>query len=178
MTLIVETGAGIAGAESYATVAYITAYWAARPHLALAATWAAAIEARQEGAAREATAFCDATWGVYYRGIRAGYVQGLLFPRTGAKDDAGYLMPALPTELKVAVAELAARALSAPLATDVDRGGEIKRIKKKVGPLEKETEYFDTATVEKSFGSVAGILAPLMNGSQPGGYGAATWHWN
>lgn len=176
MSLVVETGEGVSGAESYASVAYITAYWAARAHMALAATWNAATTANKEGAAREASAFCDATWGRYYRGRRAGTVQGLQFPRSGAKDDAGYPLPGLPTELQMAVAELAARALSNPLAEDVDRGGEIKRLREKVGPLETETEYFDSATVEKSYGMVSGMLAPILNGGEPGN-GGAQWNW-
>lgn len=63
MTLIVETGASVVGAESYATTATIDAYWLARPQMAQAALWAAATDAVKEGAAREATAFLDAKIG-------------------------------------------------------------------------------------------------------------------
>lgn len=179
MSLIVETGAGIQGAESYASVAFITAYWAARPHNALAAVWAAITPAsKMEGCAREASTYLDANWGAYYRGVRAGYVQGLQFPRTGANDAAGYPLPSLPTELQAAVAELAVRASTSPLASDIDTGARVKSLRKKVGPLEKETEYFDPgyAAPKTSYGVVADLLAPILNGTQPGA-SAASWNW-
>lgn len=171
MALTVETGTGVAGAESYATVAYIDAYWAARTHTSLYTTWsgASSTTAKKEGAAREATAYIDAVWGPYYRGVRRGRVQGLLWPRTGAKDDAGYPLPDLPPELQAAVAELAARAISAALQSDIDTGERIKSQTKKVGPVQKTTEYFDAGNPapKTSYGVVADILAPILNGSQP-----------
>lgn len=165
MALTVETGAGVAGADSYATSAYIDAYWLARPHLALAATWAAG-STNKDGAAREATAYIDATWGPYFKGVRRGYVQGLLFPRTGAEDEAGYPLPDLPACLPMAVAELAARALSAPLAADDTETG-IKRERQTVGPITKEVEYADGAVHRANYGAVADLLAPVLNGRQP-----------
>ena len=75
MSLTVETGSGVYGAESYATTAYISTYWSNRSHSSLADTWATANAQAKEGAAREATAYIDATWGPYYRGERAGYQQ-------------------------------------------------------------------------------------------------------
>lgn len=177
MALIVETGSGVSGSESYASVAVIDAYWAARSHNALSATWAAVTPtAKKEGAAREATAYMDSIWGPYYRGVRRGYVQGTLFPRTGAKDDAGYPLPDLPPELVAAVCELAARAVTAPLAADIDTGARVKSQTKKVGPLEKSTEYFDGgAAPQTAYGAVDNILAPLLNGSQPR---APNAHWS
>jgi hypothetical protein len=88
-----ETGAGVPGADTYAAQAWIDAYWTARPHLALAATWAAASTGNKDGAAREATAYIDGAFGPYFRGVRRGFVQGLEFPRTAAKDDASYALP-------------------------------------------------------------------------------------
>lgn len=178
MALSVETGAGIQGAESYAAVAIIDAYWAARTHDARAAVWSAATAPKKEGAAREATAYMDATWGPYYRGVRRGYVQGLLFPRTGAKDDAGYPLPDMPPEAVAACCELAARAVAAPLAADIDMGARVKSLSKKVGPIEKTTEYFDGAgaALQTSYGIVESILAPLLNGSQPRAP-TANWSW-
>ncbi len=176
MSIVVETGQGVAGSESYAATATIDAYWAARTHNALAATWAALTTAKKEGAAREASDFADATWGPYYRGVRRGYVQGKLFPRTGAKDDAGYPLPDLPPELVAAVCELAPRAATSPLAADIDTGARVKSQTKKVGPLEKSTEYFDGgAAPQTAYGAVDNILAPLLNGSQPR---APNAHWS
>lgn len=174
MALLPETGAGIAGADTYAARATVLAYWTARPHDALAAIVAAADVDDVDGAAREATAFIDGAWGPYYRGVRRGYVQGLLFPRTGACDDAGYPLPDLPPELVSAVCELSARALSARLADDVDLTALIKR--EKTGPL--ETEYFQPAMNAPlvTYGVVGNLLAPILNGAQPGAPNAG-WAW-
>ena len=114
MTLVVEDGTGVPGADSYAALAGADAYFAARAHLALAATWDAATDANKEGALREASAYLDATYGPHYRGTRRGYVQGLEWPRSGARDDADYPLPALPEVLVRATCELAAGAAVRP----------------------------------------------------------------
>lgn len=174
MALTVETGAGVQGADTYAARATVLAYWVARPHDALAATVAAADVDELDGAIREATAFIDGAYGPYFRGVRRGYVQGLLWPRSGACDDAGYPLPGLPPELISAVCELAPRALGARLADDVDLTAQIKR--EKTGPL--ETEYFQPAMNAPlvTYGVVGSLLAPILNGAQPGAPNAG-WAW-
>lgn len=178
MTLSVETGTGVQGAEAYASIATIGAYWTKRSHMALATTWSAATDAQKEGAAREASTYLDATFGAFYRGARRGRLQGLLWPRSDAKDEAGYDLPALPSEIVTATCELAARALSAPLASDVDLGARVKSQTKKVGPIEKTTEYFDggTQATQTSYGAINDMLAPILNGSQPGARNP-NWNW-
>ena len=163
MALIVEDGTGVQGAESYADAAFITAYWAARPQNALAAGVAAASTANLEGAAREATGFIEATWGNYYRGKRSGYAQGLMWPRTDAFDEQEYPLPALPTELQTAVAELAARAIADALAKDFDAGGMVSS--EQVGPI--RITYEPGAPAQKVYGVIGLTLAPILNGSQP-----------
>ena len=181
MSIVVETGQGVAGSESYAATATIDAYWAARTHNALYTTWSAVSNttAKKEGAAREASAYLDATFGAYYRGQRRGRVQGLMWPRSNAKDEAGYSLPDLPSEIVTATCELAARALSAPLAADIDLGARVKSQTKKVGPIEKTTEYFDggSEATKTSYGMVSLMLAPVLNGSQPGAPNA-NWSWS
>ena len=179
MTLSVETGDGIQGAEAYASIATIGAYWTKRSHMALATTWSAATDAQKEGAAREASTYLDATFGAFYRGARRGRLQGLLWPRSDAKDEAGYSLPDLPSEIVTATCELAARALSAPLAADIDLGARVKSQTKKVGPIEKTTEYFDggSEATKTSYGMVSLMLATVLNGSQPGAPNA-NWSWS
>lgn len=176
MTLTVEDGAGVSGAESYASVAAIDAYWAARTHLAFATTWAAGGAPAKEGAAREASAYVDAIWGAFYRGTRSGYLQGLMWPRTGAMNAAGYALPDLPPELVAAVCELAGRAILAPLVADTEVNGVVKSFTEKIGPLEESTEYSLNGPTEPRYGVVDGILAPILNGSQPGARGGG-WNW-
>ena len=175
MALIVETGAGIAGAESYNSVAEISAYWAKRGHTAFAVAWAAAITANHEGAAREATDFLDAEYGPFYRGTRKGYVQGKMWPRTSAQDGTGYILPALPPELKQAHAELAGRAISGRLSDDADVAGFVQSTSVKVGPISESITYAGGAMLEKKFGFLDGIMAPLLDRVEPGS--SASWAW-
>lgn len=173
MSLVTEDGTGVAGAESYASVAGVDTHWAARAHTALAATWTVATTANKEGALREATDYLDASFSQYYRGKRAGRVQGLEWPRSGANDDSGYPLPGLPAELVKATCELAARALSAPLVADLARGGKVKR-ERVEGAI--EVEYTDGAPTQTSYGVVNQTLAPILNGAQPSA-ADASWHW-
>jgi hypothetical protein len=172
MTIMVEDGTGVQGAESYASVAFADAYFTARSHLAIATTWAAVgtTTAKKEGALREATAYLDAEFGPRYRGTRAGRVQGLLWPRTGALGDEGYSLPALPLELQQAAAELAGRAISAPLADDEARGGDIKRMK--AGSV--EIEYAQGAKLGTTYGIVSKMLIPLLDCAEDS---KTLWSW-
>lgn len=176
VTETVETGAGVSGANTYALAATITAYWANQPHRAEAIAWAAAASDTQKGAGIEASAFLDGAYGPYYRGQRAGYVQGLLFPRVNAIDDADYQLPGLPPQIVTATCELAGRAVTAALSEDATVSGKIKRESVKAGPVSAETEYSSTVSSEKKFGFVAGILAPVLNGQQPGAP-TVNWAW-
>lgn len=169
MTLIVEDGTGVSGAESYASTSYIDTYWTNRPQRTYSATWLALTTPNKEGCAREASAYIDAIWGPYYRGVRYGWVQGLLWPRTGAFDEAqslrrpAYELPDLPACLLSAVAELAVRASAAILGADLDRGGMIKMLK--AGSV--QVEYVDGAPARPTYGVIGDLLAPILNGSQP-----------
>lgn len=170
MSLIVETGAGVEGAESYATVAFIDAYWLARTHDPRSVTWAAATTPKKEGAAREASAFMDATWGSQYRGTRRGYVQGLEFPRTEANDDAGFPLPDHPAQLMTAVAELSPKALAGPLAPDVKAGGGvIERVK----ASSVEVQFAVNGSTEKAYPAVARLLTPLLRADSAYYFGVA-----
>lgn len=173
MALTAEDGTGVVGAESYATEAGADTYFGKRTHTALYTTWNAGTTATKEGALREATEYLDARWGQFYRGVKRGTVQGLQWPRSDALDDAGYPLPDLPPELVNACYELAARALSARLAEDRDRGGKVKR-ERVEGAV--EVEYMDSAPSSTTYGSVAGILAPILNGAQPEAR-APSWNW-
>lgn len=177
MSLTVEDGSGMAGAESYVTVAEVTTYWGNRTQDAISALWTAATTAVKEGACREAASYLDAVYGPFYKGQRQGYVQGLLWPRSNAKDDAGYALPAIPDELKKAMAELAGRAVTDRLAPDVAHGDAVKRVKKKVGPLETETEYVDGASTRTRYSVVDGLIASLLNSSPSGQSGGGSWDW-
>lgn len=177
MAIIVEDGSAVAGAESYVDLTTADAYWLKRPHQSHSLSWSSASTEFKEGALREASAFVDSQFGAFYKGSRIGYVQGLLWPRTGALDEAGNELQNLPDALQDAVCELAVRAIQSPLAIDQDRSGEIKKIRNKVDVIEEEIEYESGAGQQPAYGIVAGLLTPLLDGTQPGS-SASAWSWS
>lgn len=162
MALTSEDGTGLQGARSYASLAQIDAYWLARPHASLSGTWTAAPLAQKEGAATEASAYLDATYGIRWKGLKRTSTQGLHWPRSEAMDEAGYPLPDLPRELVDATAELAARALSARLIPDVAEGQVVTSKTEKVGDLEERTTYGEGTRLAATFGPVSGLVAPLL----------------
>lgn len=163
MAIVVEDGTGVAGAEGLASVSYVDTYWLARTHRTYATTWAALTTAVKEGCIREATTFLNGM-DADFRGVRRGFVQGCVFPRTGALDDAGYPLPALPDVIKAAVAELAVRASAAELEADQGR----LTASETVGPL--SVSYEPGQAREKYYRAVESILRPVLKAS-------GAWAW-
>lgn len=193
MALTPETGSGVAGADSYFALTASTAYWTARPHDALGVAWLAALSTVQDGAAREASAYLDATYGALYIGSRKTAAQGLLWPRVNRtvldRDDYdtiedmeaaqaetdkalvgrdGLELAALPTQVVNAAIELAARALTARLAKDQSSDGWLKR--RKVGDIERE--WGAPGVPGGTYGVVDDLLAPVLLGKRN-----ASWAW-
>jgi hypothetical protein len=194
--VIPEDGTGVSGSDSYFAIATATTYWANRPQDPNAAVWTAAalVTGKQDGAAREATAYLDSTWGSLYRGVRLTDTQGLLWPRidrtalaltdcitTLAELEAeqaetdkpligadGLEMPGLPPQIVHAAIELAARACTARLAADKGEEGWLKR--RKVGIIERE--WGGPGIPGGSYGFVDTLLAPVLIGQRN-----AQWNW-
>lgn len=180
MALTVETGAGVTGADAYAALATVSAYWAARPHMATAAAWAASTDANREGAIREATAWIDREFGQRFVGRRVSAAQSLAWPReTGETDTAGDEVPiedadgheieGLPACIVTATCELAAQALAGALVSAASTDGvKISR----VGDV--STEFFDGGGAASSARKAVGnILAPVLDGEG----GSPSWRW-
>lgn len=163
MPIIIETGEGLAGAESYASVAAADARCA---RLGLTA-WAALAEADKEIALRKAMIFM-ATYRTRWAGRRAYQHQALDWPRYGvAVDGFAVLSTIVPAEVVNACIDLAVRAgRGEDLLPDLDIGSNAIK-KDKTGPL--ETEYFQNATdARERFVAVDALLAPYF-GSAGGG---------
>lgn len=161
--LITETGAGLADAESYASVAAADMRCAS---LGLTA-WAALAEADKEIALRRATLFM-ATYRTRWAGRRANQHQALDWPRYNVVVD-GFAVPStiVPADVVNACIDLAVRAGSGEdLLPDLDTGSNAIK-KDKTGPL--ETEYFQNTTdARERFVAVDALLAPYF-GSAGGG---------
>ena len=144
MALNVETGSGLANADSYITLAEADTYLA-KYGFDEDAAWTAASDAQKEDAIRRATQ--EYLEGIYYnawRGSVRTYTQKLSWPRTGAHDDAGRTIGSgeVPDAIKEANALVALNVLqgNAIISDGYDRGGITRETMKGVG-FEITTEY-------------------------------------
>jgi hypothetical protein len=113
--LTVESGAGIAGADSYLALAVADAHHAARG----AAVWATAPTPAREAALRRATAGIDGLFANRWKGAKAvpWTIQSLAWPRRDVCDEASEAIVGtdqIPFALKAAVAEAALLELGRP----------------------------------------------------------------
>lgn len=119
-TFTVETGAGVAGANAYCTVAFADDYHDA--HL-YAATWTAAGDLQRQRALAMASRLLDEH--VEWHGTKYDEDNPLSWPRYGARDRDGYVIDndEIPTDLKRATAELARHLLGEDLTVEDDTKG-------------------------------------------------------
>ncbi len=161
--LIIETGAGLPDAESYASIAAADVRCAS---LGVTA-WAVLSDAGKEIALRKAMIFM-ATYRTRWAGRRVYQHQALDWPRYNVVVDGFIVLSTIvPPDVVNACVDLAARAGSGEdLLPDLDTGSNaIKR--DKVGPI--DTEYFQNTTdARERFVAVDAILAPYF-GAATGG---------
>jgi hypothetical protein len=164
VTLIVEAGAGVAGAESYNTIAAIAAYAVA--HGLTFEITGGTNEAAAEGAARRAATWLDAQYRDRTPGRRTkGRSQGLEWPRCGAYDlqepPELFAITAIPSEILAAHCEAAIREKAAPgaLSPDVTTGKIKKRVKVE-GAI--ETEYAILSPTATSQRPIVTVIDDIM----------------
>lgn len=163
MALLVESGAGIAGAESYLALAEADAHHAAFGW----AGWAAASIQAREAALRRATAAVDGLFAGRWLGGKAvpWTVNVLAWPRLDAADPDGAVVvaaDAIPYGLKVAVAEGARIELEQP-GSLAEAGRRLRRFA--LGPL--SIDLGEGADGEIVPPVVALPLAPLLRRRDP-----------
>jgi hypothetical protein len=158
MPLIVEDGTGLEAAEAYVDSAFVAQFLGDR-----GIDWGTEV-ANQESALRRATAYLDGafTW----PGRRArGRSQALAWPRSGAVDIDGSLLPSgeIPREIRAASAHLAGMELASPGTLSPTLDTTTRIASEQVGPLR--------VSYDNPVGSKAGratlyvvqdILAPLL----------------
>lgn len=173
MTLVVEDGTVVAGAESYISVADASTYHAGRGNIA----WAAiATDALREQALRRATDFMIQRYRQVWKGSRMDQSQVLDWPRgyvylqpfiKGALYPYGtfpYMVPnnIVPDLVKRACAELALRtAVSGDLLADLSQGV----VSESVGPI--KTEYDRYSPQSKRYPAIDTMLAEFLT-TRPG----------
>jgi len=176
MALVVETGSGMANAESYASVAEADAYHVAH---SASAVWSAALTADKERCLRLATQYLDIRYGLRWVGLRANLAQALDWPRSSARDvDSsilggisdceGFVLPStqIPPAVKAATAEAALRFLSGQdLLTDLSNPAGVRESSVNVGPVTETTVYFQPNGPTAVYQVIDGLLRKLVRTS-------------
>ena len=158
MPLIIETGAGLTDADSYASAAAADAYHAKRGN----AAWAALVESEKESLLIKATEYMVGQYRARWKGRRRTATQALDWPRYDVELDdvhAHLGSDIVPVEVQNACAILALQARSGELAPALKR-----TIKEKViGPI--KTVYADGAPEAVRYRAVDQLLKPFLCGS-------------
>jgi hypothetical protein len=156
VTIIVEDGTGVTGAEAYISVSDADAYFVARSNTA----WAALDTPTKESCLRKG---CDYLEGIYkWKGMRATSTQTLSWPRQCVVvDGVSVSSDAVPVAVSRANAELALRASAGELAAD--ESTQVTR--ETVGPI--TVEYQAGARQNPRYVSIDAMLAAYtMGGGQ------------
>jgi len=159
LALTVETGAVVANADSYISLADAETYATER---GFGATWSGATDPAKEAALRYGTQWIDAEFS--WKGELKDDDQVLDWPRAGVYDDENRLVSstAIPRLLKQAVVEAALEHLTSALNVGLDRGGRLKR-ERVEGAVERE--FMDSAPGERTRYYIAALLAPFLAAS-------------
>ncbi|GAF70342.1 unnamed protein product [marine sediment metagenome] len=173
--LVVEDGTIVAGANSYNTLAAITAYATLRQDT-YALAWLEADESNQVAAAIIATDFMDKRWcftsTITDVGTDVLAAQDLEWPRFSQYDSRGVLIDddEIPEWITDAHSEYAvraidtttflAKALQVDLVTQDESGRFIKETFEQVGPLREQIKYSDSKATRKTpdYGNADNIL--------------------
>lgn len=158
MTLTVEDGTIVTGADSYCTIAYANAYHYARGN---ALTWSDYDDVDLERALRKATDYMLQKYGNRWMGYRKSSSQSLDWPRTYVPLNdlvaLEYVSDSIvPNEVKNACAALAFRALTDNLLDDEEQ----VVIREKVDVI--ETEYSPHSTQRKSYPEIDLMLRKYL----------------
>lgn len=165
MTLIVETGQGVADANSYIELTYADTYHSVRGN----ADWAAASEAARTAALIRATEGIDAKYAEQWLGVKAKSGQSLAWPRAKVIDTTqpivtsegeSIAVDSIPKALKQATAEVALIELTTRFVQrTVSRDNLVKR--EKVDVI--ETEYFAGAPSVTLYPHVDALLKGIAS---------------
>lgn len=162
MALVLETGAGLSDAETYASVSEADAYFALHGS---PSEWTDATTAAKEVALRSAADYLDRMYGRRYVGSKLTVAQRLLWPRWAAEVDSIILDATLiPRQLKEATAEAALRHIrfgSDGLMPDISEPGIVTQETIEVGSLKTSTVWSSGRIQVKDLVTVRLLIAPL-----------------
>lgn len=158
MAFIVEDGSVVAGANSYATLAYALSYFADQGR----SSEFAGTQEQQQGWLVQGTSYINLRWAGRFASTPFTAAQSLPFPR-----DAGDGNAWMPDLLVQATCEYAARAKRGPLAPDptVDATGHtVVMTGRKVGPIERTFAVAPGSRpgTWRSYPAADALIAPLL----------------
>lgn len=143
--IIVETGAGITGANSYASLEQANAYYAVRMN----SDWTDEDTATREAALVRATDYIDSTYS--FGGSPLYPEQGLALPIAG--------VAGLPRAVSNATLMLALYALKGPLSAPIERG--VSKTTKKLEGVGELTTEFDPAPAGDPYPAITSLLSSV-----------------
>lgn len=157
MALVIEDGSGVAGANSYATVAEARAYAEARGlSLPAAPAGDAAVE-------KALVLACDKLETYRFKGDKTDEANALAWPRANVYIGAAVAAlaeDAIPDKLKQAQCQFAVESAAGTDLQPTGTGREV--IRTKVDVLEKEYAPTGSGTVTPQFNKAEALLAPLL----------------
>lgn len=157
--LIVETGSGVPGANSWITLDEADAYHEAYGN----AAWAPLTDEEKKAALRRATNYIVGAYSGKWKGVRTYEEQTLPWPRQKVYDYDNQLIPddVIPTALKDAQAEAGFREAIAPnsLLPDRGAGGTITSVS--AGSV--SVSFDKGASVNPVFGVIDNLLNVFLN---------------
>lgn len=166
----VEDGSGVPDADSYVTLDEAITYCADR-----GLTFSSSPSSLGEAALIRASKAIDLRYAGAFPGDRkTGRTQGLQWPRSGAYDVGGWLIPddEVPIEIVQATIEAAVREFAVPnsMMPDLERGGQIQSIRAgSVG-----VTYSATASAKTTYTLIDSLLINILTGVGGGGLSFGT----
>ncbi|QAY02068.1 virion structural protein [Vibrio phage vB_VpS_BA3] len=143
MAITVETGSGVAGADSYVSVVEADSYFARFGNT----VWSGKSTEQKETALKVASSYADSRWAARISAAPLKSDQGLSLPANGLYSPHGAAVSGIPVKWKQAVMEYALQSFSGDLwktATQADVSGKVKSERVTVGPITTKTEFAAT----------------------------------
>jgi len=162
MAFVVETGAGLSNATSFISVADADAYTS---EVGLTA-WTGTTGTKQT-ALINAQRYITQTYRGMWKGMRSTELQALDWPRADVEDYDGYVLDSdsIPAAIKEAQVELAVRALSADLMSDVTTDdSNVASESASIGSISHSVVYAGGKATQKVYTVVERLLEPYLIG--------------
>lgn len=165
MAFVVETGAGLPNANSYASVSAADSYVADRGITG----WASLSETVKQQSLVKATDYLEATYRASWKGNRVSETQALSWPRYNVVVDGfNYASNVVPPQVVNACIEMALRAAAGDTLL-ADQGQKVKR--EKIDVI--EIEYQDYSDPTQRYPFVNRMITPYLLSASESGFGVA-----